>query len=110
MPNKIKNGEKKYFYIFNVMRKNKQVNQKKKKSKSQRNKQNGLRGFRSNYVVQIRKVFQAQPRRPVFFNLQQTMFKKTRVWFQHSNILILWSFAQTSNTKNVKHETTIPNI
>ena len=47
MPNKIKNGEKKYFYIFNVMRKNKQSQSKKKKSKSQRNKQIGLGGVKA---------------------------------------------------------------
>ena len=53
MLNKYKNGLKNIFYIFNIMRKNKQVRNNKKKLKNDQNKHNGPRGFKSNKRVQI---------------------------------------------------------
>ena len=43
------------------MRKNKQSQSKKKKSKRVKNEANGLRGFMSNEVVQIRKISRPSP-------------------------------------------------
>ena len=55
-----------------------------------------------------------RPHRPnpcgFFFNLQTKDCPKRAPVSSSSNIMILCSFAQTFNTKNVKHETTIPNI
>ena len=47
---------------------------------------------------------------PAQITSSSTSEQKTRACKLHLNIPIPWFFEQTSNTKDVKYETTIPNI